>query len=60
MLWYVKGESFYHTGLGIHMLAIYPNSKMVLVHRVDTEHDFNYNKGDFYKMIGLVFDAKIK
>lgn len=60
MLWYVKGESFYHTGLGIHMLAIYPNSKMVLVHRVDTEHDFNYNKSDFYKMIGLVFDAKIK
>jgi len=59
MLWYVKGKSFYHTGLGIHMLAVYPDSKMVLVHRVDTEQDFNYNKADFYKTIGLVFDSKI-
>lgn len=60
MLWYVRGESFYHTGLGVHMLAVYPNKKMVVVHRVDTENEFNYNKGDFYKMIGLVFDSKIK
>ncbi len=58
MLWYVTGDSFYHTGLGVHMLAVYPDSKMVLVHRVDTENDFNYNNGDLYKMIGLVFDSK--
>lgn len=60
MLWYVRGESFYHTGLGIHILAVYPNSKMVVVHRVNTENGFNYNKGDLYKMIGLIFDSKIK
>lgn len=54
-----RSTSFYHTGVGIHMLAVYPDLKMVLVHRVDTENDYNYNKGDFYKMIGLVMDSKI-
>jgi CubicO group peptidase (beta-lactamase class C family) len=60
MLWYVKSNSFYHTGLGIHMLAVYPNSKMVMVHRVNTENDFSYKKDDFYKMIEIVFDSKTK
>jgi len=67
MLWRVrvpdedtKRNSFYHTGLGIHMLGVYPDSKLVFVHRVNTEEDFDYNKGDFYKMIGLVFNSKKK
>lgn len=65
MLWYVlmpgeqrRSKSFYHTGLGIHMLAVYPASNMVMIHRVDTENDFTYNKSDFYKMIGLLWEAK--
>lgn len=58
MLWYVSGDSFYHTGLGVHMLAIYPDSNMVLVHRVDTENNFDYNNQDLYKMLGLIFDSK--
>lgn len=65
MLWYVlnpqkKGQrfSFYHTGVGIHMLGVYPSSNMVLVHRVDTENDNPYHKPDLYKMIGLVFESK--
>ena len=67
MLWYVlmpgehrKSKSYYHTGIGIHMLAVYPASNMVMVHRVDTEKEFNYNKGDFYKMIGLLWEAKVE
>ena len=67
MLWKVrvpdkntKRNSFYHTGLGIHMLGIYPDSNLVLVHRVNTEEDFDYNEGDFYKMIGLVFNSKLE
>jgi len=51
-------NSFYHTGAGIHMLGIYPGSGLVLVHRVDTENNFDYQGDDLYKMIGLVFDAK--
>lgn len=65
MLWRVrvpnentKRNSFFHTGLGIHMLGIYPDSKLVMVHRVDTESDFNYNEGSFYKMLGLLFNSR--
>ena len=53
-------RAFFHTGVGIHMLAIYPNSKLVLVHRVDTENNYHYNGNDIYKMLRLVFDAEIK
>jgi len=67
MLWNVlmetetrKSKSFFHTGVGIHMLGIYPASNVVLVHRVDTEEDYNFSQGDFYKMISLVWDAEIK
>ncbi len=65
MLWYVltphgkrQSSSFYHTGVGIHMLGVYPDSDLVLVHRVDTENDNHYKKSDLYKMIGLVFESK--
>jgi len=67
MLWNVlepdeKGgrRPFFHTGAGIHMLGVYPDSKLVFVHRVDTETDFEYTGGDLYKTIGLVFDSKVK
>lgn len=53
-----KRNSFFHTGVGIHMLGIYPDSKLVMVHRVDTEKDTNYKEGDFYKMIRLLFDSR--
>ncbi|MEM9649473.1 MAG: serine hydrolase [Bacteroidota bacterium] len=65
MLWRVrvpnentKRNSFFHTGLGIHMLGIYPDSKLVMVHRVNTEEDFNYNERDFYKMLRLLFNSR--
>ncbi|MTI33112.1 serine hydrolase domain-containing protein [Xanthovirga aplysinae] len=66
MLWNVlmktenrKSRSFFHTGTGIHMLGVYPSSKLVLVHRVDTEKEYSFNQGDFYKMIDLVFGARM-
>ncbi len=66
MLWYVlmKNEqrehrSFYHTGNVVHFLAIYPSSKMVVVHRVDTEKSYTFNQGDFYRMIDLVWASKL-
>jgi len=67
MLWRVRvpsentvRNSFYHTGVGIHMLGVYPDAGLVLVHRVDTEADFDYQERDFYKMLRLVFGAKIQ
>lgn len=65
MLWKVlipnenrKSKSFFHTGLGIHMLGVYPESNMVLVHRVNTEKEYKFHQGNFYKMISLVWDSK--
>jgi len=67
MLWGVilpreEGEvpAFYHTGAGIHMLGVYPSSRLVLVHRVDTENYIDYKPDDLYKMIDLVFNAKME
>lgn len=67
MLWYVlvpteqrTSKSFYHTGNGVHFLAIYPASEMVVVHRVDTEKPYTFNQGDFYRMIDLVWASKIE
>jgi CubicO group peptidase (beta-lactamase class C family) len=53
-----SSKSFYHTGTGVHMLAVYPTSKMVLVHRVDTEKAYNFKEDKLYKMIDLVWSAK--
>lgn len=66
MLWRVRvpeentvRNSFFHTGLGIHMLGIYPDSGLVMVHRVDTEKDRSYREGDFYKTLRLLFASRI-
>ena len=52
--------SFYHTGLEMQLLGIYPESKMVIVHRVNTEKEYNYDKANLEQTIQLVFDAKLK
>jgi len=35
------GFGFYHTGLGVHLLAVLPEHKLVVVHRVDTDRKFD-------------------
>ncbi|WP_224484838.1 serine hydrolase domain-containing protein [Robertkochia aurantiaca] len=66
MLWNVlvpnedrKSKSFFHTGVGIHMLGVYPESNLVLVHRVDTEKDYDFQERHFYQMISKVWGSKI-
>lgn len=65
MLWNVinkneerSSSSFYHTGTGIHMLGVYPGSELVMVHRVDTESDYNFPEQNLYDIISLVFAAQ--
>lgn len=67
LLWFVliknelrNSRSFYHTGNQVHFLAVYPSADMVVVHRVDTEKEYSFSQGDFYKMIDLVWSSKIK
>ena len=35
------GYGFYHTGLGVHLLAVLPDRELVVVHRVDTGREFD-------------------
>ena len=51
--------SFFHTGLGVHMLAVYPEHKLVMVHRVDTEKDYRFSDGDLYRVIRMVHGARL-
>ncbi|MGH8105089.1 MAG: serine hydrolase domain-containing protein [Arenimonas sp.] len=67
MLWDVlvpdspnERASFFHTGVGVHMLGVYPKHKLVLVHRVDTEKEYRFNDGDLYKIIRMVHGARLK
>ncbi|MDA3905226.1 MAG: hypothetical protein PF484_04040 [Bacteroidales bacterium] len=67
MLWTVIAHnddtirnSFFHTGAGMNCLGVYPNKDMLFVHRVDTENQNNYNEGDFFKMLDLLFDSEIE
>ena len=65
MLWNVlipnenrNTKSYFHTGVGIHMLGIYPESNLVLIHRVNTEKEYKFHQGNFYQMIGMVWNSK--
>ncbi|MEM1080672.1 MAG: serine hydrolase [Pseudomonadota bacterium] len=49
--------SFMHTGLGRHMLYVYPSAQLLLVHRVDTEGDYTFPSGIVQQLIGLTIGA---
>ncbi|MDN7123438.1 serine hydrolase [Pseudidiomarina sp. 1APP75-32.1] len=64
MLWNVINPNeqrpepaFFHTGIGIHMLGVYPSSDLVFVHRVHTETDYHFDQQNLYSIIGQVFGA---
>lgn len=64
LLWFVinpneqrPNRSFYHTGLGVHMLGVYPDSDLVFVHRVQTENEYEFDQQNLYKIIGIMFGA---
>ncbi|WP_198677636.1 acyl-CoA thioester hydrolase/BAAT C-terminal domain-containing protein [Pseudidiomarina homiensis] len=50
--------SFYHTGVGIHMLGVYPASDLVFVHRVATESDYNFDQQNLYRIIGSIWSSR--
>ncbi|MFZ5638681.1 MAG: serine hydrolase domain-containing protein [Pseudomonadota bacterium] len=67
MLWNVlvpespeETPSFYHTGVGIHMIGVYPKHRLVMVHRVDTERPYRFDDGDLYRIIRAIHAARIK
>lgn len=54
-----RRASFYHTGLGVHMLGVYPDLGLVMVHRVNTEQAFEFDDGDLYPVIRAVHAARL-
>ena len=65
MLWNVlvpeasERPSFFHTGVGVHMLGVYPKHRLVMVHRVDTERPSRFNDGDLTRLIRLMHAARL-
>jgi CubicO group peptidase (beta-lactamase class C family) len=51
------GHGFYHTGLGIHLLAVLPDQKLVLVHRVDTDRDFDITWSEIRILMEMIVSA---
>jgi CubicO group peptidase (beta-lactamase class C family) len=52
--------SFYHTGLGVHMLGVYPKHGLVMVHRVDTERAFSFDEGNLLRIIRAMHAARLR
>lgn len=50
--------SYFHTGLGVHMLGVYPEHRLVLVHRVNTEQAFTFSERDLLQIIRRVHAAR--
>ena len=53
------GNGFYHTGTGVHLLAVLPERKLVLVHRVDTDKDFDITWNEIRQLMYMIGEARI-
>jgi len=54
------GRVFFHTGVGIHLLAVMPDLKVVVVHRVDTlADDVRFTGDDLNHLFGLLGAALV-
>jgi len=51
------GHGFYHAGLGVHLLAILPDRKLVLVHRIDTDRDFDTKWSEIRTLMEMIVSA---
>ena len=62
ILWGVnlKYACFGHSGYGGQLLRIYPNSKLVFIHRVnDEDGEILFQEDNIYPIFGILFGAKI-
>ncbi|MBN2325248.1 MAG: serine hydrolase [Spirochaetes bacterium] len=53
------GSGFYHTGYGVHLLAVLPEKKLVLVHRVDTTREFDIRWPQIRTLMQMIVAARI-
>lgn len=53
------GRCFLHTGNGVHLLAIFPDIKLVMVHRVDTTRPYDFDTRRLFQLWDIFFRARI-
>jgi len=52
------GSGFYHTGLGVHLLAVLPAEQIVIVHRVDTRQPTRISWPQIRKLMEMIMTAR--
>ncbi len=53
------GRAFFHSGLGVHTLVVLPDSKLVIVHRVDTEAPYSMTSQNLFELMALLMAARL-
>jgi len=48
------GKGFYHTGMGVHLLAVLPDLDLVIVHRVDTDKGFDITWAEIRRLLEMI------
>jgi CubicO group peptidase (beta-lactamase class C family) len=52
-------KAFYHTGVGIHTLAVIPGLKLVYIYRYDTDNLFQDPGDATIQLVSLIMNARI-
>jgi CubicO group peptidase (beta-lactamase class C family) len=52
------GRGFYHTGIGVHLLAILTDRDVVLVHRVDVSEPSDIRWRDIRRLMSMILEAQ--
>jgi CubicO group peptidase (beta-lactamase class C family) len=52
-------EAFYHTGIGIHTLAVIPGLKLVYIYRYDTDGSFQDPGEATLQLVSMIMNARI-
>ena len=53
------GRGFYHTGNGVQLLAVLPETKLVFVHLVDTNQSFDITWPEIYQLMHMIARARL-
>jgi len=48
---------YWHTGLGVHVLAIVPDLDLVLVHRMDTTRTFTDPGDEIFQLLAIIING---
>ncbi len=56
----IRSPFYYHTGIGVHVLLVVPELKLVLVHRVNTDGDWVDPGEALGELIAMIISARLE